>query len=52
MDLHSPLLIPLGAFAVAIVAIVSGVAGEAHKMRLKADQRIDHGGTRHERRRH
>ena len=36
----SPFMIPLGAFAVAIVAIVSGVVGESHKMRLKAEQRM------------
>jgi hypothetical protein len=35
-----PFLIPLGAFAIAIVAIVSGVAGEAHRRRLKAEQRM------------
>jgi Flp pilus assembly protein TadB len=33
-------MIPLGAFAVAIVAIVSGILGEAHKQRVKADQRM------------
>ena len=36
----SPLMIPLAAFAVAIVAIVSGVVSEAHKVRLKAEQRM------------
>ena len=41
MDWHwSPFMIPLGAFAVAIVAIVSGIIGEAHKQRLKAEQRM------------
>ena len=35
-----PFLVPLGAFAIAIVAIVSGVVGEAHRRRLKADQRL------------
>jgi hypothetical protein len=35
-----PFLIPLGAFAIAIVAIVSGVMGEAHRQRLKAEQRL------------
>ena len=40
MDWHSPYVIPLGAFTVAIVAIVSGIVSEAHKMRLKADQRM------------
>jgi hypothetical protein len=33
-------MIPIGAFAVAIVAIVAGVMGEAHRQRLKADQRL------------
>jgi hypothetical protein len=33
-------MIPLGAFAVAIVAIVAGIMGEAHRQRLKADQRL------------
>jgi hypothetical protein len=36
----SPFVVPLGAFAVAIVAIVSGIAGQAHARRLKADQRM------------
>jgi Domain of unknown function (DUF6249) len=41
MNWHwSPLMIPLGAFLVAIVAIVSGVMGEAHRQRLKAEQRM------------
>jgi Flp pilus assembly protein TadB len=41
MDWHwSPFMIPLGAFVVAIVAIVSGVMSEAHRQRLKADQRL------------
>ena len=41
MDWHwSPFMIPLGAFVVAIVAIVSGVVSEAHRQRLKADQRL------------
>jgi hypothetical protein len=35
-----PFLIPLGAFAIAIVAIVSGVMGEAQRRRLKAEQRM------------
>jgi uncharacterized membrane protein YidH (DUF202 family) len=35
-----PFVIPLGAFAIAIVAIVSGVMGEAHRQRLKAEQRL------------
>lgn len=33
-------MVPLGAFAVAIVAIVAGVMAEAHRQRLKADQRL------------
>jgi hypothetical protein len=33
-------MIPLGAFVVAIVAIVSGVVSEAHRQKLKADQRL------------
>jgi uncharacterized membrane protein YidH (DUF202 family) len=32
--------VPIGAFAVAIIAIVSGVMGEAHRQRLKAEQRM------------
>jgi hypothetical protein len=35
-----PVLIPLGAFAIAIVAIVSGVVGDAYRRRIKADQRM------------
>jgi len=35
-----PLLVPLGAFAVAIVAIVSGVMGQAQKQRILAEQRM------------
>jgi len=41
MDWHlGPFLIPLGAFAVAIVAIVSGIMSESHKQRLRAEQRM------------
>jgi hypothetical protein len=41
MDWHwSPFMIPLGAFVVAIVAIVSGIAGGAYKQRLKTEQRL------------
>jgi hypothetical protein len=41
MDWHwSPLMIPLGAFVVAIVAIVAGIAGEGHRQRLRAEQRM------------
>jgi hypothetical protein len=36
----SPFVVPLGAFAVAIVAIVGGIIGQAHTRRLKADQRM------------
>jgi hypothetical protein len=36
----SPFLIPLGAFAVAIVAIVGGYLGDANRMRLRAEQRM------------
>jgi hypothetical protein len=36
----SPFIVPLGAFAVAIFAIVSGTIGQAHARRLKAEQRI------------
>lgn len=41
MDWHvNPFWIPLGAFAVAIVAIISGALSEANRQRLKADQRM------------
>jgi hypothetical protein len=41
MDWHwSPFMIPLGAFVVAIVAIVAGIMSEAHKQRLRAEQRM------------
>jgi len=33
-------MIPLGAFLVAIVAIVAGVMGEAHRVRIRAEQRL------------
>jgi hypothetical protein len=36
----SPFIVPLGAFLVAIAAIVSGAITQAHARRLKADQRI------------
>jgi hypothetical protein len=36
----SPFLVPLGAFAVGIVAIVCGALSQAHTQRLKADQRM------------
>jgi len=35
-----PLMIPMAAFAVAIVAIVAGILSEAHRRRLKAEQRM------------
>jgi len=31
----SPFIVPLGAFLVAIVAIISGIAGQAHARKLK-----------------
>ncbi len=41
MDWHwSPSMIPLGAFAVAIVAIVGGIMSEGHRQRLRAEQRM------------
>jgi Flp pilus assembly protein TadB len=36
----SPYIIPLAAFAVAIVAIVSGMIGQIHKQRMRAEQRM------------
>jgi hypothetical protein len=33
-------MIPLGIFAVAIVAIVAGVTGEANRVKLRAEQRL------------
>lgn len=36
----SPFIVPLGAFLVAIVAIVSGIVGQAHARRTKAEQRM------------
>jgi hypothetical protein len=42
MDWHfAPYMIPLGGFVVAIVAIVSGIMSEAHKQRLRAEQRME-----------
>ena len=38
--LHSGLVIPLGAFVVAIVAIVSGIWSDANNKRIRADQRM------------
>jgi hypothetical protein len=41
MDWHwSPIMVPLAAFLVAIVAIVAGIASEGHRQRLRADQRM------------
>jgi hypothetical protein len=41
MDWHwSPFMVPLGAFLVGIVAIISGVMGGAYKQRLKTEQRL------------
>ncbi|WP_260705334.1 DUF6249 domain-containing protein [Edaphobacter flagellatus] len=39
-NLYSPFVVPLGAFAVAIVAIISGMWKEAHDKRINADQRM------------
>jgi hypothetical protein len=36
----SPFIVPVGAFVVAIVAIVSGIVGRAHARRVKAEQRM------------
>jgi len=38
--LNTPFIVPLGAFAVAIVAIVSGIWSDAHNKRIRADQRM------------
>jgi hypothetical protein len=41
MDWHwSPIMIPIGGFVVAIVAIVAGIMSEGHKQRLRAEQRM------------
>jgi hypothetical protein len=41
MDWHwSPFMVPLGAFLVGIVAIISSLAGGAYKQRLKTEQRL------------
>ena len=37
---HSPFIIPLGAFAVAIVAIAGGIWSDIHNKRIRADQRM------------
>ncbi|RRA48362.1 hypothetical protein [Acidipila sp. EB88] len=38
--LDSPFIVPLGAFAVAIVAIIAGAAGKIRNQQLRADQRV------------
>ena len=40
MGAMSDVFVPLGAFVVAIVAIVSGIVGQAHARRIKAEQRM------------
>ena len=37
---HSPLIIPVGAFVVAIVAIIAGIWSDANNKRIRADQRM------------
>jgi hypothetical protein len=37
---HSPFIVPLGAFAVAIVAIAGGIWSDIHNKRIRADQRM------------
>ena len=36
---NSPFIVPLGAFVVAVVAIISGIISQAHTSRIKAEQR-------------
>jgi Domain of unknown function (DUF6249) len=36
----TPFIVPLGAFAVAIVAVVAGIWSQAHAVRVKAEQRL------------
>lgn len=38
--LKTPFIVPLGAFVVAIVAVVSGIWSQMHAKRLKAEQRM------------
>jgi hypothetical protein len=38
--MFSPFVVPLGAFAVGIVAIVAGIWSQAHAVRTKAEQRM------------
>jgi hypothetical protein len=40
MDFNSPFVVPLGAFAVGIVAIVAGIWSNAHSVRVRAEQRM------------
>ncbi|HEY8997967.1 MAG TPA: DUF6249 domain-containing protein [Edaphobacter sp.] len=37
---HSPFIVPLGAFAIAIVAIIGGLWSDIHTKRIRADQRM------------
>ena len=37
---NSPFIVPIGAFAVAIAAIVSGIWLQAHTVRMRAEQRM------------
>ena len=37
---HSPFIVPIGAFAVAIVAIIAGIWADIHNKRIRADQRM------------
>jgi hypothetical protein len=37
---HSPFIVPLGAFVVAIVAIGGGIWSDVHNKRIRADQRM------------
>ncbi len=36
----TPFIVPLGAFAVAIVAVIAGIWSQAHAVRVKAEQRM------------
>ena len=38
--MFSPFIIPLGGMAVAIVAIVAGIIGNAHNVKMRAEQRM------------
>jgi len=38
--LRTPFIVPIGAFVVAIVAIISGIWSQAHARRVKAEQRM------------